>query len=393
MRPSPRAPCFRPPRAVLPLLLLALALALASACAREGASAASPELGRGRGLLIRNPSSDPTRPYYHSFGRVPLGRIVSHTYELVNTDPAPVTVHRITPACSCTLGRAWCVAADGVRSEGSLAQDPVIVVPPGAVLHLEFRLDSRAVQHKNVDRLSTVALACDSPNQPFMHLEMHSLVEVALQATPLPLELRELPRSAGGGGTASLARAVPGSAVRVLGLRSASPGLSASIEERELFGERVWLVHVEVEPGLPLGPLLGEVVLDVSGADGGGEGEPFTLPVRARIVEDVVLLPAALAFGRFDPTEGARVEARVQALVPGERIRVEGAILEGEGVESIEVDWSPIEPDALGRSSTWVLRLRAPPALAGTKLRGKLRVELDHPSLAWVEASLAGELR
>ena len=373
--------------------MLALPLALASACAPEGESVAGAGLERNRGLVIRNPSSDPTRPYYHSFGVLPLGRIATHVYELVNTDPAPVTVERVIPACTCTLGRAWFVDAEGRRTDGSLAQEPVIVVPPGAVLHLEFRLDSRAVQHKNTDRLSTVSIACDSPNAPYLQLEMHSLVEVALQATPSPLELRELPQSSGGGGATRVATARTGSAVRVLGLSSASPGLEVSVQEAELLGERLWQVSVDVEPGLPIGPLLGEVVLAVSGPDGSGEGEPFVIPVRARIVEDVVVLPGAIGFGRFDPASGASAEALVRALVPGERVRVLGAELEGESSEGIELEWAAEQPDAQGRSATWRIRLHAPPALAGRRVHAKLRVELDHPTLRWVEARLAGELR
>lgn len=357
-------------------LLLPLALSLASSCGSSGASERADQ-----GLVFRGESSDPNRPYYHDFGTIDEGEVVTHTFELVNTDRAPVTIQRLLPACSCTVGRVDCVDAQGVRTEGNVLGEPVLTAPPGAVVHVQFQIDSRRVAHKNMDKLALVSMTCDSPTTPFIRFELHTFVSVALLANPNPLELGDVPQSTGGRGATQVTAALRGTAVEVLGVASATDGISAEIEESEIFGERVWVVTVTLEPGRPIGPYLGELELSTSGKDGSGEGRPFVLPVRARVVEDVAVQPAGLAFGRFQPASGARAEGVLRALVPGERVLVRSSRLTGEHAQDLAIECEPVDPDAQGRSATWRLAVLAPPDLEGQSFTTTLELELDHPRI------------
>jgi hypothetical protein len=350
------------------------------------AAGCAPRTPVGQGLLIENPS-DPRRPTYHDYGTADDGEELTHVFELRNTDPDPVTILRISPACVCTVGRVWCVDLEGKRTQGSFLGEPVITAPPGSLVSVEIRLDTRHVGAKNVDRLALVRLTCDSPNSPILTFELHTFVRTPLQITPPELDLQEVPQSAGGRGTVEIVTAQRGSPLRVLGLGARSPGLEVELDELARFDESLWVASVLLDPGLPLGPYQGWFDLRVSDYQGEGEGQPVRVEVRARVTPDVVLSPAPLAFSIFTPGEGAWSRSLLRALVPGERVRITGGSLSGEEAGKLSLEYSPSDPDAAGRSPIWTITLRAPDELAGRSFTGRLRLELDHPELPVVEAA------
>lgn len=371
------------PRAPAPLLALLLAPVLFG-CGDGGGERAVPE-SSGGGLVVVDPSQ-PERPYFHDFGVVPSGKVVEHVFRLENSGPQAVRVADMLSSCTCTVPQVRVVHPDGSVTPGdSRSSEQVALVPPGGVLEVTVRLDTAQVRVKNTDKLSMVRLRTDSPFHTYPRLEVHAFVEELVQATPPEIDLGEVPASAGGWGTSDLIagrREVP---IEIAGLLSASEGIRASIEKTERFGIPLWVLTVELEPGLPLGPFRGEVTLDVRRASAPDEARPFRMPVRARLSPDVVLRPPAARLLPDAAGGGLRGETRVVSLVPGARLRVLGVDLEGEGAEGVRARFEPIEGDSQGRAQQWRIVLESERAAPGAPWRGKARVRTDAPAAPVLE--------
>jgi hypothetical protein len=370
-----------------PLLVLVLAALLLAACGGgdpAGAAAAGAVDPPGDGLVIRNPGS-PDRDYFHDFGEVPSGEVLTRVWELENTDPVPVTVRDLTASCSCTVPTLSYVHESGELVRGRVHEKPVITIPPRTVARLEMRIDTAHVPLKNVDKLAMVVLRCDSLNTPFLRFEAHLVATQLFQATPPLIDLREAPISTGARGTSDLIQGVRGSGHRVLGVASASPGLEAVVEEVAGTAEPLWRVHVVLVPPLAEGLYEGEIVLRTSDSDGAGEGPPFVLPVRAQVVPDVVVRPPVLAFRGFGEAGGPRAEGELMALAPGRRVRVVDTLLQGPGEAGIRVRYEPLAADAEGRSQRWRLVLEADEGLEPAVFSGRLQITLADPAAPPVE--------
>lgn len=381
------SPTRRPPHALAASLLVS-AFAVAGGCG-GGAETPTPAAGGGRGLVVVD-ASTPERPYFHDFGVVRSDEVVEHVFRLENTDPVPVRVIDVLSSCTCTVPEVRVVHPDGTVTRGDArSREEVAVVPPGGILEVTVRLDAAQVRTKNTDKLSMVRLRTDSPHNTFPRLEVHAFVEQLVQATPPEIDLGDVAVSTGGWGTSDLIsgrREVP---IEIRGVLRTDAGLSARLEESERFGMRLWVLTAELEPGLPLGPYRGEIVLDVRDSRAPEESRPFTVPVRARVSPDVVLRPPGVTLLPQPGREGLSAEARVVSLVPGARLRVLGVELEGEGAEAVRARAEPVEVDSEGRAQTWRLVLESDPLPPGSLLRGKARVRTDAAGappleLAWV---------
>jgi hypothetical protein len=105
---------------------------------------------------------------------------------------------------------------------------------------------------------------------------------------------------------------------------------------------------------------------------------PLPVEVHAFVVDDVDWSPlrivargAAIADGPIETF------VEVMSLVPGERIRITGAHLEGQGTEQLELSFEPRAPDSLGRSQAWTLSLRTRQPFGDAVVRGQAVVELE----------------
>src|SRR5690606_19381957 len=121
--------------------------------------------------------------------------------------------------------------------------------------------------------------------------------------------------------------------------------LAAEIDAHESFGQPVWDLRIELPPGLPKGPYQGEVRLEVveegAEAEAGSGPREVLVPVRGRIVDDIIPRPALLSLGVLTPGETPRGEARVVSLVPGRRIVVHDARVEGVESDALRVELEP----------------------------------------------------
>jgi hypothetical protein len=366
----------------LPLLLLALA-----ACHRPAEKAAA-----GGGLTILDPVGP--RPTFFDLGRVPFGRKAEHVFRIRNDEGRTVTVQDLLPSCGCASARLTVDGKPGVTVSGSAANhDAAIEIPAGAIAELAVAIDTTQVQVMNKDKLATVRMRSDSGSTPYMTFDVHLFPERAMRAVPAEIELGQTPRSAGKSGRTTVSTEEATSRVQVLGIESVEGPFTATADSTDVAGERVWIVVATAKPGLAPGPVSGNVVLSVTGDDGTGTGPPFQIPVRAQIAEDVVLLPPVFLFGTFARGNGATKEVELDALVPGEKVKVTGTSVttmpEGAAAE-FAAEATPLDPDADGRASKWRIVLHASEKLAEGAFSGTLKIALDHPRVTEIRAAFSG---
>jgi len=360
------------------LALLALALQ-AGSCgpAPSGEQAVGATGSAAGGLVIVNPSSD--RDYFHDFGGVTYGDVVTHTFQLRNTEDRPVTITKLQASCACSTPEVSYVDAAGDLVRGQRRESPVITIPPGVTADFKMRVDTRHVRVKNIDKLAMVRLACDSTTTPYLTFEMHLLVSLPYQVTPAEINLGDVPISTGARGKTDIITAIPGAQSRIVGLKQASESLEVEVFEEQVYSGTVWRISVRLEPPLEFGPFSGQVLLSSTGADGVGEGQPLEIPVRGTIVPDVVLRPAAMGFGRMDPEAGAQATAQLTALAPGHRVKVVDAMLQGEFPEGVRVAYEARNPDGEGASDSWTITITAPPTVDIDTFTGIVRIALSEP--------------
>lgn len=369
---------------VTPFLLLplfALALVSTSSCGSESSTEASPE---GSGLVIQNPAGD--RPYFFDFGDIPNGTKATHTFEIKNTDSVPVAINDLQPACSCSTPAISYIDEQGELVRGNRLETPVITLPPGVVAQLTVEVDTNFVKVKNIDKLSSVSLRCDSVNTPYMHLELHLVAIEAYQVTPTLINLKNIPVSSGKTAHADVVTAVRGSYYRILGVLETSEGLVARLVEREGPGEIYWQVQAVLSPPLEKGPYRGEIKLRSTGAEGVGDGDPLVIKVTGQIVDDVMMFPQVLGFNPVLDEQAKVAEGTLTALAPGHRIKVVDAFMTGESIEGFELNYEAITPDSEGRSQRWRVTVTPPANFEATMVTGSVQLTLDDPEIAPIEA-------
>lgn len=367
-------------------LIASLLLGWTASCTDSEASEST-----ARGLAIVAPESD-ERPYFHDFGNVPYGQVLEHTFELVNTDPVPVTIRDLQPSCGCTVPEIRGVTEAGEEIRGNArAKGEVIVLPPGARTFITLKLDTKQVQRKNIDKLALVRLRCNSQNNAFMTFELHVVVKLLFQSTPVELDIGRVAESVGGSGFTEIARAIPDHHANVIAVESHDPALEVSLTESKRFGLSLWTLAAKLPPGQPLGPHLSEIVLETED-DQGRKGQ-FTVQVLGQVVTDIVTEPATAALGEFSSADGRSFEARLRSLVPGHRYSVSEIEVDGANSDAIQVEYSPVEPDEQGRSSEWSITLNISAGESEGVFSGHLAIQLDDPQYPTVRLPYSGTAR
>lgn len=366
----------------LPLLAVALAgslLAAGFACAPE-----PQEAGAEGGLVVL---PDPTavqdpdllpRPYYHDFGTVPDGEVVQHAFRVRNVEAHPITIERISASCGCTVPSVSYVDERGERVVGASPRagaEDLITIPPGVVAELELRIDTRDIRTKNDDKLYTVTVATDAPDHRFFKVEAHIKVESPFLLTPNGIDLKTIPRSAGGTGHCDVVQA-PGYAHRVEGLRDVPDDVEASLRHEERFGRNVWVLEASLRPPLALGRQTRYFQIATVDAEG-RPYRPIEVGLTAFVTEDVLAEPPRLiAIAERGASEPVTTTAEVRSQLAGQRITITDVILEGPRLDGLDVTYEPEALDAEGRSASWTVTLSARPPAGEDVLQGKVFVTL-----------------
>jgi len=327
-------------------------------------------------------SHGPERSRLAELGRVTVGEPLVHTFRLVNADPTPVRLKRVSPSCTCTVPRVRWIAPDGSTGEGSMTTPgEIALIPAGAVLEIEARVNPSRVQRKNADKMVTVNLLTDSPRTPALGLELHLLVEDPFRMVPDPFDLGRVAASGGGHGELVIFQHEGADILHSISELAPLPdGILATLREDPLdLGRRRWAISVELLPPLDTGRVLRSFHAHTLGPDG-EPGPDLRLIVSALVVDDIEVHPRTAVVWPGNPAE-----VLLTAHLPGNHVSVVEARVQGEGADALEVIASSHEPRIEGRSDRWTITLRlvGEPELALS--RGKVILELDDPQTPRLE--------
>lgn len=369
------------------LLVSTLALGLV-ACGPDSAAETRQPTAGSEGLVIV-PEGAP-RPYFFDFGQRLWGEQIEHVYEIENREGRTVVVHDLLPDCGCTRPRATVVLADGTRIDGALdTRDMNLEVPAGAKLEVRIGIDTTRVEKPNQNKLAQVRMRSDSESTPYMTFELHVLVVRAFRAVPAEALLKDVPQSAGKAVRIDISTEIANDKSRIREIDSIDGPFTAELTEAQVSGETVWVLVVRADPGLDLGPHTGKVHFTTTRADGTTEGQQFQVPIRAQVVTDCIVEPRVLTLSRGDGV----ATVLLMALVPGARVQVNSARVEGGASDVLHAEWEPVDADDSGRASRWRLRLSPRGELPPDGFSGKLVIELDDPLLPRLEVPYAAPPR
>ena len=378
-RPTP----FRTPH-LIPILALALA-----AC----------DAGPGGGLVVVDPVY-PDRPFYHDFGALRHGSRAEHRVRLRNLDREPVTFQFASPACTCTVPRAL----DLIDENGALIEEgdleragEILTVPPDGLCEFVLGVNTAMVR-PNEHKLAIVRLGSTSRTTPYLTFEIHLVAEKLFTVKPADIRMGEIPRGYGGTAKATIMTGVARSDARLIDIVDTVAGddwdLTARLDHIFVNGEHVWTLVPTLSENLPLGPKHGKVVLSTTDATGQGDAGRLEVDVWAQVVEDVLLLPRRPHFGVVpEGTEGT-LRVALKALVPGTRVRVESARVQGPVAQHLSVAYGPAGyVDDEGRAARWELVLTSDEELGTGIFKGRLVVDLDDEQYPVVETGFEGFVR
>jgi hypothetical protein len=354
-----------------------LALAFSAACRREEARALLPDplapSGTSSGLAILD--ANEKRPNFWDFGDVTYGTQLRHTFRLENRESEAVTVQDLVSSCGCTVPSISYKTADGQLVSGRVAGDgPVIVLPPKSVAEMRVEIDTSHVELMNADKLAQVSLRCNAKHSPYMRFELHLLVERIFRSVPAVAEFGEVAQGYGKDLRCDLSTELAHCPARVLGIERVEGPFTATVDATQIQGQDCWILLVSAAPGSRLGPQSGSVVLKTTKMDGSGEGPPFSVSIRAQIVPDVVLRPAILHFAGKNS-----IEAVLDALGPGHKLRIVKSELSGDAASALEEQHEAISPDKEGRAAQWKIVLNAKSTLPREGCKGQLVLSFDDP--------------
>jgi hypothetical protein len=186
---------------------------------------------------------------------------------------------------------------------------------------------------------------------------------------------------------------LPGSLARVLRVEQAPAWARLDLQQIQTGGEPHWMLVAEVDPPLDLGPRSGEVVLATTNGEGWGEEGRLVLPLRAQVVEDVVLDPRSATFSEVRLGQPAELELSLRSLLPGQLLRAEVAALEGPSAPHARLELRPAGPGDQETSSWWRATLTLLESHPEGPVDLTVRLSTDDPGYAELERRVTGFVR
>jgi hypothetical protein len=372
-RPRPlRLPARIPSRALL--LLLA-----AAACGRKE---------RGPHLELE--------ANFHDFGTLAAGDTGLHTYRGWNTGTAELVVKAVKASCGCARPELVAIGADGSVRRGMPERvGDVLRLAAGETLELRLSLDARAGAAAGVPEiLGNLLLETNEPGRPFLRLEFHVRFDVPVNVLPPQVDVESLGRNE------TVAREVLlvptlGRALRISPPAELPPGVRAELASEERGGggaapQRVYRLTVTLGPGLPEGFFSTSLFLPTDYR----EGHRLELPLRARVVGDVLVHPASFEFGvvrrgKGDaPAEGIGRRVALRYTPSARTIRLGEPRVEGEESAHLRASLREVEP---GRRFEVVLE--AQQGIAAPVFKGFVAIPTDDPENPEVKIPYRGLAR
>ena len=381
-----------PRRPSHPSFALALALALFCGGCGGDSKANTPEPARGFVVLD---AANPDRPFFHDFGNVSYGERRVHRFHMRNTDDVEVRVLSTLGACACSkVTGLRTLPATGEPVEADFARkEDLLRVPPGGELEFVVTVDT-AKTKPNEHKLAIMTVRTSSVNSPFLTFELHIKSEKLFTINPAEIRIGDAPKSSGGWGATRIMTGVAGAAARILPEPvEHSERIEASLEHIVVGNENIWTLTATVRENQPPGPLREVVTLHTTDADGQGDAGRLEVVVWAQVTEDIKLYPPLLSFLVIEAGQSGEVGGRLRALVPGARMRILGARIEGELADHFQVRHKPVSEDGQGRSHEWLVHVSADEHLPVGRFDGRLVLSLDDSRYPEISAAFSGYVR
>jgi hypothetical protein len=243
----------------LVVLLMLLSSGIA-AFAQEPASAitaeSQPAAEQAPAIFCEQPTFD--------FGVSESSQTIVHEYVIVNKGNAPLEITQARPSCGCTVA--------------SISEK---TVQPGAETRIKAQLNLAGrvgPQHK------TITVESNDPKQPQLTLIMQGSVGDAVSVQPNQIMFGQI---SGDQESAAEVAVVSGNAqpLKVLGVESTSPSLTATLSTRE--EGKSYGIRVATKPPLMPGPLSGNIRITTDNA-----AKPtIDVPVMAIVAGDLIVAP------------------------------------------------------------------------------------------------------
>lgn len=394
---TPLLPLTRLPYVGLLALAAALPLLGLGSCGGSEPSSsgqASASSGLEEGLVVLNPSE--TRPYFHSFGTVPFGEEVRHTFELQSRESKTVEIFNVQGGCSCTR----LVSVDLVDEQGNILQkgnprspNLVLEVPPMGLVNFTVSMDTKKLKTPNAEKLEIVRMRTSSTLTTFPTFELHLATLQPFQITPPLLNLGEIPINGGKHGVVRIVTKDYGGDARIIGVHEVGDGLEVDLQETFTSGEHLWSFDVRADALQPLGAFKSSFTVAATDPLGEGDTGRHVIEVWGQVVPDVVPAPRTFGFRPLREGEEYVLRGSLKALIPGAHIKILGHQVASDVAQSIRVEYEPKAPNASGASTEWTLHMTALPDLPAGRFTGRVLLELDDPQNPLVEVPFSGTVQ
>ncbi len=286
-------------------------------------------------------------------------------------------------SCGCAVPDLVAVGKDGLERRGATERTgDVLRLAPGETLEVRLAVDPRVGAASGVPEMhGNVLLETNEVARPYLRLEFHVRFDVPVNAIPPSIDVEAVGR---GERVVREIRLVPtlGRTFDISPPDSLPPGVTAELllEERPGTGAatlRTYRLRVTLGPGLAEGFLSTVLFLPT----GYREGHRIEIPLRARIVGDLLLYPTGFELGIVrpssadDPTPlpGRKVAARYTPA--GKALRLGEPRVEGD--ESAHLKASVREAEA-GRR--FEVLLEPGPGITAPVFKGSVVIPTDDPA-------------
>jgi hypothetical protein len=285
----------------------------------------------------------------HSFGPVPRGAKVKHSFVLTNRLGEAITILNLRPSCGCTSGKA-----------------SASTVNPGETAVIEAQMDTRNFLGLK-STILYVTLVTASGREAEVRLGVSSNILADIVLNPGSMDFGTVMKGQSPSQTLTIDR-IGAPSWRFERMVSASRVLSAQLVEsrRNSKGDVSYTLTVGIKPDAPAGPLRDEIRL----LSNDRETSSIPVMVTAWVRGDLTAAPALLSLGDTDSTAAKQGRFIVRASRPFAIKSIEGA---GDG-------FSIAPPDST-RKPMHVLTLTYKPEEGTTRgdLRRSFRVLTDLP--------------
>ena len=209
------------------------------------------------------------------FGEAGQEEIISHKFVIKNVGDALLEIKSVSQSCVYTA---------------TIASSSI--VPPGGGSQILAEYDTKHVRGKQA---ADIAIYTNDPDEPVTFATMKGIVVGLVRVSPSYLYLSEV-RS-----RQAVHKAIkvydPGHGrLRVKKVRTSTPFLQTNIHEQSK-GALVATIDVTLQPGLPLGDINEEIVIETNE----GKSPETEVLVKGKIVGDLKLSPKQFFFGYVKP--------------------------------------------------------------------------------------------